>query len=94
MYGSGFTEDSVVRLKGIGLLSTTFVNAQALMAVVPGSVPPGEYTVEVRDPVSGDSAWDRTLLITAGPQPTPGTAADQCADPDAGAGSPAYPAAR
>lgn len=71
VYGSGFTGDSVVRLKGIGLLSTTFVNAQALMAVVPGSVPPGEYTVEVRDPVSGDSAWDRTLLITAGPQPTP-----------------------
>ncbi|MBK9123850.1 MAG: IPT/TIG domain-containing protein [Chloroflexi bacterium] len=71
VYGSGFTEDSVVRLKGVGLLSTTFVNAQALMAVVPGSVPPGEYTVEVRDPVSGDSAWDRTLTITAGPQPTP-----------------------
>lgn len=71
VYGSGFTEDSVVRLKGVGLLTTTFVNTQALMAVVPGTVPPGEYTVEVRDPVNGNSAWDRTLRITAGPLPTP-----------------------
>ncbi|MBK8138246.1 MAG: IPT/TIG domain-containing protein [Chloroflexi bacterium] len=69
IYGTGFTEDSVVRLRGFGLLTTTFINTGALTAAIPGNLQAGQYAVEVRDP-SGDSQWDRTLNVSAAPVPT------------------------
>lgn len=69
VYGSGFTADSVVRLRGYGLLVTTFINNGALTAQVPTTIPAGSYSVEVRDP-SGNSEWDRQINIVAPPPPT------------------------
>lgn len=69
VYGSGFTEDSVVRLRGFGLLTTTYINSGALTAAIPTFLQAGQYNVEVRDP-SGDSQWDRTLNVSAAPVPT------------------------
>ena len=47
VFGGGFTQGSVVRLVGYGLLPTTYVNGNALTAAVPPGVPTGKYTVEV-----------------------------------------------
>ncbi|MEJ2748320.1 MAG: IPT/TIG domain-containing protein [Anaerolineae bacterium] len=47
VYGSGFTPDCIVRLVGYGLLSTTYVNSEALTAQVPPGVPDAKYDVEV-----------------------------------------------
>lgn len=69
IYGNGFTSDSVVRLRGYGLLATTYINVGALTAVLPTNLPPGNYTVDVRDP-SGDSTWARTLIVNPAPIPT------------------------
>ncbi len=49
LYGSGFTDDCVVRVAGYGLLSTTYVNATALTALLPSGISSGIYTVEVSD---------------------------------------------
>jgi hypothetical protein len=69
VYGSGFTADSVIRLRGYGLLVTTFVNTGALTGQIPTTIPAGSYNVEVRDP-SGNSEWDRQINIVAPPPPT------------------------
>lgn len=71
IYGTDFTADSLVRLRGIGLQQTTFLNSQALMAQVPGSVPAGTYTVEVFDPTTGNAIWDRQLEVIAPPPTNP-----------------------
>ena len=49
VYGSGFTTATVSRLVGYGLLDTTFVNSEALQAVVPPGVPAGIYGVQVSE---------------------------------------------
>lgn len=69
VYGSGFTSDSVIRLRGYGLLVTTFVNTSALTGQLPTMLPAGSYTVEVRDP-SGNSEWNKQITIVAPPPPT------------------------
>jgi hypothetical protein len=69
LYGSGFTEDCVVRLVGYGLLQTTLVNATALTAQLPAGVPAGTYTIEVSDATRADSLTD--ALRVRNPEPTP-----------------------
>lgn len=72
IYGTGFTTATVARLVGYGLLDTTFVNENALRAVVPPGVPAGVYALEVSEP--GYSATLPAALTivapTAAPAPT------------------------
>ena len=73
VYGTGFSAESVVRLIGYGLLSTTFVNPTALAAQVPRELPTGRYDVEVGD----GSEWAvlQGALTVLAPTATPKPAA-------------------
>lgn len=75
VFGFGFTEATVVRLIGYGLLSTTYVNPHALTAVVPPGVPPATYGIHVGvGPLDGPGAVlsdaVQILAPTATPKPT------------------------
>lgn len=67
IYGTGFTTATVARLVGYGLLDTTFVNENALRAVVPPGVPAGVYALEVSEP--GYSATLPSALTIVAPTP-------------------------
>lgn len=69
VYGSGFTNSSVVRLTDYGLLTTTYINDSTLMAALPTNLPPRVYVVEVRDP-AGDTQWSGLLNVLAPIMPT------------------------
>ncbi len=69
VFGTNFTPQSMVRLVGIGLLQTTFVNGQALTAALPATLPPGKYAVEVVDPAAGVARSPNKLTVIA-PTPT------------------------
>jgi len=69
IYGSGFTTATVGRLVGHGLLDTTYVNSEALQAVVPPGIPPGTYDVQVSQ--AGASATLPSALTVVAATPTP-----------------------
>jgi hypothetical protein len=69
IYGSGFTTTTVGRLVGHGLLNTTYVNSEALQAVVPPGVPAGTYDVQVSQ--AGMSATLPSALTVLAATPTP-----------------------
>jgi hypothetical protein len=79
VYGNNFTDNTAVRLNGFGVLvTTTFPNNRELLtAVVPSSVPAGQYNVRVVDPACADNAInvpnpDRLVLNVNAPfQPLP-----------------------
>ena len=73
IYGSGFTTATVGRLIGHGLLDTTYVNSEALQAVVPPGVPPGTYDVRVSE--TGTSATLSSAVTIVAATPTPGPTA-------------------
>lgn len=68
--GTDFDSTAVVRLQGIGVLATTFVNTTTLTALVPRGLAPATYTVEVRNG-AGETSTFVGLTITPGPTPTP-----------------------
>jgi len=68
--GSNFTAQSVVRVVDVGLLVTTFVNANALTALLPENTRPGQYTVEVSDPARGTASASSRLTVNAIAPPT------------------------
>lgn len=70
VFGSDFAETTVVRLVGVGLMQTTFVSSGALMASLPASLAPGQYAVEVTDPVRGTAGASQRLNVVA-PTATP-----------------------
>ena len=65
--GTGFSDTATVRLVGFGFLETTFVNSQALTAVIPAGLPPGQYGIEVSDPPRGTVGSPNPLTVV---QPT------------------------
>ncbi|MDX2141097.1 MAG: CARDB domain-containing protein [Chloroflexota bacterium] len=71
IYGQGFTNNTLVRLTGFGLVSATFVNPGALTATIPEAVPPGVYGVDVSDPVNGIASSPIALTMIAPTQPPP-----------------------
>lgn len=73
IYGTGFTTATVARLVGYGLLDTTFVNENALRAVVPPGVPAGVYALEVSEPGYSATLPSALTIVapTAVPSPTP-----------------------
>ncbi len=72
IYGTGFTTATVARLVGYGLLDTTFVNENALRAVVPPGVPAGVYALEVSEPGFSATLPSALTIVapTAAPTPT------------------------
>src|SRR5690606_2527867 len=68
--GTGLTSTTTVRLVGFGFLETTFVNSHALTAVIPPTLPPGQYGIEVSDPSKGTVASPNGLNV-AQPTTTP-----------------------
>ena len=71
IFGSNFTDQTTVRLVGIGLLATNFVNNGALTAVLPADLPPGQYGIEVSAPGAGTAVSPNTLTVILPPQPLP-----------------------
>jgi hypothetical protein len=69
--GTNFTSATVVRLTGYGLLPTTFISPTALTAAVPGTVPPGTYTVELIDPVNTFPPSVPPFTFRVNPVPAP-----------------------
>ena len=65
IFGTNFTDQTTIRLVGIGLLNVTFVNSGALTAVLPADLPPGTYGIEVSDPLGGTAASPNTLAVSA-----------------------------
>lgn len=80
IFGSGFTDDLVVRLQGYGLIPTSFVNSAALTAEVPSSLPAREtYRIEL---ISGTGIFYPTehslrIVLPAQPSRIPETAATE-----------------
>ncbi len=74
--GGNFTNTTVIRLAGVGLLTTTFINSGALTAQLPTTLLPGVYNVEVSDPLGGTQYAPNALTVlpvppTAAPTNTP-----------------------
>ncbi len=77
VYGAGFVSGTLVRLVGVGVLSTTFVTPGILQAIVPPDVAPGTYAVEVIRPDGERVTLVNALKVVAPtpiptPTPTPG----------------------
>jgi len=70
IYGSGFTENCVVRVIGYGLLSTSFINPTALTAVLPAGVAAGTYTLDVSDGARTAQLGNALVVRSPAPQPT------------------------
>jgi uncharacterized repeat protein (TIGR01451 family) len=70
VFGVNFTEQTTIRLVGVGLLEPQFVNAGALTAPLPSALAPGIYTIEVSDPVRGSINSPTSLIVNAAPLPT------------------------
>jgi hypothetical protein len=70
IFGSNFTTDTTVRLVGFGLLTVNFINANALIAELPATVPVGTYSIEIRDLQGGTQLSPNTLTIIT-PSATP-----------------------
>lgn len=75
--GENFTATTIVRLRGFGVLETTFVNDRALTAFVPSGIQPGTYFITVSDPPRPDFESNCALNIlfptpsATTPAPTP-----------------------
>ncbi len=70
VFGANFTSSTTIRLVGFGLLTTQLVNGGALSATLPASIPPGDYAIEVSDPVNGSDNTPNKLRVRRPPGPT------------------------
>lgn len=68
--GSNFQAGAVVRLVGRGALTTTFVNAGMLTAIVPPGQPAGVYSLQVTNPDEQSATLANAVTIQAAPPPT------------------------
>jgi len=50
VHGVNFTPESKINLVGFGLLETQFINSGYLIGVLPNTIAPGGYAVEITDP--------------------------------------------
>lgn len=65
VFGTNFTDQTVVRLEGIGVLPTTLVNPGVATVSIPQNAPAGVYTVLVLQPGQPPTASPDTLTIIA-----------------------------
>lgn len=73
IYGANFTAATTVRLVGLGLLQTTFINSSTLTAALPSTLPVGQFQIEVSDPVGGAAMSPNPLRVQAPPPPPTAT---------------------
>lgn len=76
IYGENFTTTSMVRLRDVGVLTTTYLSRNLLQAVVPQNLPPGNYRLIVMDDAGNEVRAPGRLVISAPPitdndNPTP-----------------------
>lgn len=69
--GSGFTNQTLVRLVGYGYLTPTILSDTALTALIPAGVPAGIYDVEISDPANGTATSPVRLIVTQQVTPIP-----------------------
>lgn len=72
VFGSGFTSGTVIRVVGIGIIPTTYINGEAITGdLVPG-LPTGQYDVQVGlGNLDGPNVVVEDALTIFGPTPTP-----------------------
>jgi hypothetical protein len=68
--GSDFVDGAVVVLNGATDLSTSFVDASTLTAILPKDFPAGSYSVSVENPDSSSAAYVGALVVSAPPTDT------------------------
>ena len=68
--GSNFVQGAAIRLVGLGVLPTNFINDTTLTAEVPTGLKSGTYVVQVRNPDGQTSPESPQLRLTAAPDPT------------------------
>lgn len=72
VFGNGFTSGTVIRIVGIGIIPTTYVNGQAITGEVPPGLPTGRYDVQVGlGDLDGPNVVVEDALTLFGPTPTP-----------------------
>ena len=72
VYGNNFTPVSVIRVVGIGVLQTTYVNNEVLTGILPPGLPLGKYNIQVGlGAEDGSNAVLNGVLEIFGPTPTP-----------------------
>lgn len=72
VYGNGFTPSSVIRIVGIGVLQTSYVNNEVLTGIIPPGVPTGRFNVQVGlGAQDGPNMVLEGALLIVGPTPTP-----------------------
>lgn len=71
--GATFTTTTTVRLVGYGILSTRYVNPQALQAIVPAGLKAGAYKLVALDPFGNERELGTVQLFA--PPPPPATPA-------------------
>lgn len=81
IFGSSFTNETTVRLVGLGISPTTFVNSTALHISIPSGIAPGGYSIQVSDPVTG-SAYAATILTVLAPPATVGPTSEPLPSPE------------
>jgi hypothetical protein len=69
--GSGFTNQTLVRLVGYGYLTPTILNDTALTALIPAGVPAGIYDIEISDPTNGMATSPVRLIVIQQVTPIP-----------------------
>jgi len=70
VFGANFASSTTIRVVGVGILSTSFINSSSLTASLPANLPPGGYTIQVVDATRGTATAGIPLTIF-GPTPTP-----------------------
>lgn len=68
--GSNFAQGAAIRLVGLGVLPTNFINDTTLTAEVPTGLKSGTYVVQVRNPDGQTSPETPQLRLNAAPEPT------------------------
>lgn len=71
IYGSGFTNTTVARLVGYGLLDTSYLDSTKLKATVPAGVPAGVYDLQVSQETLSDTLPSAVTILDATPTPGP-----------------------
>lgn len=72
VFGSGFTSGTVIRIVGIGIIPTTFINGEAITGEVVPGLPTGRYDVQVGvGDLDGPNVVVEEALTIFGPTPTP-----------------------
>ncbi|MBN1564905.1 MAG: IPT/TIG domain-containing protein [Anaerolineae bacterium] len=63
IHGVNFTANTTVSLTGFGHVPAQFVSAQLLQVVLPATLGPGQYTIQINDPMSASVIFPTPLQV-------------------------------